>query len=102
MGDYPNFLRVFPKTCTPKKTGAVEGGRKKASMQTSIANVLGVFAALLSTSAASYGAVTFRQLHLFPVPGPSAPSCTLVETSRGVFYGTTSTGSGAAARLSQS
>lgn len=43
----------------------------------------------------SYAQVTFQQIYLFPfsTPGPNAPECTLVETSPGVFYGTTSTGS---------
>ena len=58
-------------------------------------SIFRISAVLLAATAASYGQVTFTQLHLFPEPGPSAPECTLVETSPGVFYGTTSAASGA-------
>jgi uncharacterized repeat protein (TIGR03803 family) len=69
------------------------------SMQTSTGKTLRVLVALASSGAACFGGVTFTQIHLFPEPGPSAPECTLVETSPGVFYGTTSAGSGGPSTL---
>ncbi|HTQ55206.1 MAG TPA: choice-of-anchor tandem repeat GloVer-containing protein [Bryobacteraceae bacterium] len=36
----------------------------------------------------------FNVLHTFPSAGPHFPMCTLVETSPGIFYGTTSAGPG--------
>ncbi len=68
-------------------------------MQTSTKKTVQILAALAFSGAACYGQVTFNQIHLFPEPGPSAPECTLVETSPGVFYGTTSTGSGGPSTL---
>ena len=68
-------------------------------MQTSTKTTVQILAALAFSGAACYGQVTFNQIHLFPEPGPSAPECTLVETSPGVFYGTTSTGSGGPSTL---
>ena len=58
-----------------------------------------LISALVVGASACFGQVDLTILHLFPFGGPSAPECTLVETSPGVFYGTTSTGSGSAGTL---